>query len=129
MSYTPTEWQTGDTITAEKLNNMENGIDNANHPFVITLTPTAADLSGTMNVEPDAVDAAARNRDRIVFSIPALGGEVEATQYLINAGTGLVTAHANIVFNPGTGDALVHIATSPTSSTYQVAMFPLTPMS
>ena len=26
MSYTPTEWQTGDTITAEKLNNMENGI-------------------------------------------------------------------------------------------------------
>ena len=26
MSYTPTNWQTGDIITAEKLNNMENGI-------------------------------------------------------------------------------------------------------
>lgn len=26
MSYTPTTWQTGDTITAEKLNNMESGI-------------------------------------------------------------------------------------------------------
>lgn len=26
MSYTPTEWQTGDIITAEKLNNMESGI-------------------------------------------------------------------------------------------------------
>lgn len=26
MSYTPTEWATGDVITAEKLNNMENGI-------------------------------------------------------------------------------------------------------
>lgn len=26
MSYTPTEWKTGDTITAEKLNNMEDGI-------------------------------------------------------------------------------------------------------
>lgn len=29
MSYTPTNWQTGDTITAEKLNNMENGIAGA----------------------------------------------------------------------------------------------------
>lgn len=26
MSYTPTEWKTGDVITAEKLNNMESGI-------------------------------------------------------------------------------------------------------
>lgn len=29
MSYTPTEWKTGDVITAEKLNNMEDGIENA----------------------------------------------------------------------------------------------------
>ena len=28
MSYTPTTWATGDVITAEKLNNMENGIVN-----------------------------------------------------------------------------------------------------
>lgn len=27
MSYTKTTWQTGDTITAEKLNNIENGIE------------------------------------------------------------------------------------------------------
>jgi len=26
MNYTPTNWQTGDTVTAEKLNNIENGI-------------------------------------------------------------------------------------------------------
>lgn len=29
MAYTPTEWTTGDTITAEKLNNMEDGIETA----------------------------------------------------------------------------------------------------
>lgn len=29
MSYTPTTWQTGDTITAEALNNMESGIAGA----------------------------------------------------------------------------------------------------
>ena len=26
MSYTPTEWQTGDVVTAEKLNKLENGV-------------------------------------------------------------------------------------------------------
>lgn len=29
MSYTPTEWKTGDVITADKLNNIEQGIVNA----------------------------------------------------------------------------------------------------
>ena len=29
MAYTPTTWQGGDTITAEKLNNIESGISNA----------------------------------------------------------------------------------------------------
>lgn len=29
MSYTPNNWQTGDIITAEKLNNMEQGISSA----------------------------------------------------------------------------------------------------
>lgn len=29
MSYTPTEWKTGDVVTAEKLNNMESGIANS----------------------------------------------------------------------------------------------------
>lgn len=27
MAYNKTEWQNGDVITAEKLNNMENGIE------------------------------------------------------------------------------------------------------
>lgn len=30
MSYTKTVWETGDTITSEKLNNAENGIEAAN---------------------------------------------------------------------------------------------------
>ena len=29
MSYEPTEWKTGDIVTAEKLNKMENGIEDA----------------------------------------------------------------------------------------------------
>lgn len=40
MSYTPTTWQTGDTITAEKLNNMESGIASANEGEILHITAT-----------------------------------------------------------------------------------------
>ena len=36
MSYTPTTWVTGDTITATKLNNIEQGIASAGGAFLIT---------------------------------------------------------------------------------------------
>lgn len=39
MSYTPTNWQTGDIITAEKLNNNEEGTENAT-PFIVTVDHT-----------------------------------------------------------------------------------------
>lgn len=38
MSYTPTTWTTGDTITATKLNKIENGIANAGGAAVVKLT-------------------------------------------------------------------------------------------
>ena len=41
MSYTPTNWQTGDTITAEKLNNMERGIE-ASNGIIIPITVNSA---------------------------------------------------------------------------------------
>lgn len=37
MSYEKETWATGDTITAAKLNNMEDGIANVD-PFIITIT-------------------------------------------------------------------------------------------
>ena len=46
MSYTPTTWTTGDTITASAMNKIENGIANAGGgtPFVVTVTESGADL-------------------------------------------------------------------------------------
>ena len=35
MTYTPNTWATGDTITAEKLNNMEQGIANAGNVLIV----------------------------------------------------------------------------------------------
>ena len=36
MSYTPTEWQTGDIVTADKLNKLETGVEDMNMSY----TPT-----------------------------------------------------------------------------------------
>ena len=41
MSYEPTVWQTGDTVTAEKLNKLEQGVTNAGGGvFIIPITST-----------------------------------------------------------------------------------------
>lgn len=45
MSYTPTIWSTDDVITAEKLNNIENGIAGAGGLFIIHATGVAHPLN------------------------------------------------------------------------------------
>ena len=45
MSYIPTTWETGDVITAEKLNNMESGIANGEDLFVITAMNVATETN------------------------------------------------------------------------------------
>ena len=132
MSYTPTTWKTGDVnIPASALNNMEGGIDVAANPFIVTLTPTAQDMSGTMDKTPAEIDAAIQAGRRIQFSIPSIGGLVDCSQYLYNTTYSLWTAHANIVADLGAGDMLLHIASAAANalSVYSVYMFPLTPMS
>ena len=45
MSYTPNTWQTGDTITATKLNNMEQGIADTSYDLVIKLNSTTGNAT------------------------------------------------------------------------------------
>lgn len=57
MSYTPTNWQTGDTITAEKLNNIETGIEtldtsDGENIIFAKITPTSL-TEGTCNYTPE----------------------------------------------------------------------------
>ena len=47
MAYTPTTWATGDTITATKLNNMEQGIANAGGAVIVGYTFS----SGTITLD------------------------------------------------------------------------------
>ena len=46
MSYTPTTWTTGDTITASALNKIENGIANAGGDSVASVRTSASGFDG-----------------------------------------------------------------------------------
>lgn len=65
MSYTPTTWQTGDTITAERLNNMESGILNADTPLnvdkVLPITISFDAQTGVITTTQDITYTQAEN--------------------------------------------------------------------
>ena len=135
MSYTPTTWQTGDTITAEKLNNMESGIENANEPFVITLTPTAQDYSGTMDKTVAEIDAAYRAGQKIIFRVyvsTTVYMEIDCTYRGSDASVEYPSFNASFVTSEPF-HAFVYIYTgitdNGTENTYSTTIYPLTPMS
>lgn len=132
MSYTPTNWQTGDTITAEKLNKMESGIENANEPFIITFTPTWHDYSGTMDKTVGEINAAYEAGKKIRFHL--ITGEdefydIDVTRIYTDA-NGYRYFHAELIFIDN--NLLIDGFTGgsdPNSTNYQTRVYTLTPMS
>ena len=129
MSYTPNTWQDGDIITAEKLNNMEGGIDNAVNPYVVTLTPTAADYSGTMDKTNAEVCAAYLAGKKVIFRL--LMGEGEyADMDICGAQVGNSTypkLYALMLAN-STLFAISNNFAGGDSTLYYTELYPLTPM-
>lgn len=66
MSYTPTEWKTGDVITAEKLNNMEQGVAGSAKALFLELNPGTFALNKTWREINSALSAGAL----CLFTIP-----------------------------------------------------------
>lgn len=73
MSYTPNTWAAGDTITAQKLNNMEQGIANAVDVFLVTFTLNEDETSATADKTYDEVLAAANAGKVVAGLIPNKG--------------------------------------------------------
>lgn len=129
MSYTPTNWQTGDTVTAEKLNKMEQGIETAVDPFVVTLTPTAQDFSGvTDRSNREVYDAyvagrqivAALNLGTAVEIIPAYVTVVEQEQ---------VARVETFAMQDNLFILIQQIYSGEPQAPYATTIYPLTPMS
>lgn len=74
MSYTSKEWVTGDDISINDLNNIEEGINIAANPFVVILTPTNEDFSGTMNKTSNEISSAIQDGKTILFEVTGFPG-------------------------------------------------------
>ena len=57
MAYTPTNWQKGDVITAEKLNKMEQGIAQGGGVLMCVLDPNTLQLDHTAGEIIEAFEA------------------------------------------------------------------------
>lgn len=58
MAYTPTTWVTGDTVTATKMNKLEQGVANAGGGVDVQVWQV--DSSGTLHAEGDFASALAK---------------------------------------------------------------------
>lgn len=71
MSYTPTEWKNGDVITAEKLNKLEEGVQEALSEdcgvLVVTFTPDQNTLNVWVPNKTYAEILAAHNADKAII--------------------------------------------------------------
>lgn len=94
MEYTKTNWQTGDVITAEKLNNLEGGVDEAlknsgsgggKTPLEVTVTTSESGEKKTVTFDKTASE---------VFAAVAAGKSVKATTVLSAGGTTITVTYA-----------------------------------
>jgi len=134
MSYTPTQWATGDTVTAERLNKMESGIELANDQFVVTFTPTAQDFSGTIDKTWGEVDEAYKAGKTIAFKlyVDQNGSYLITTNVVVYGGVGTQSLwFSSYLLINGVGFVKAYSATnpSPDDNTYSTIIYPLTPMS
>ena len=65
MAYTPTSWETGDVITAEKLNKAENGIA-ASEAFVVPVSYDDETYTMTLDASWNELYA---NKNRLVLAV------------------------------------------------------------
>lgn len=95
MSYTPTEWATGDVITAEKLNNMEDGIVGSAKVLFIEVNEETGVFNKTWNELKNALSDG-------VLCLAVFSGDETATitvissVALLDAGYGIFTDFAKI---------------------------------
>ena len=112
MSYTPTTWATGDTITASAMNKIENGIANAGggggFDLVIKMSTTSPQSYSTFEVVSG--DTAANLYDKLLDGTPLtimILGYISSAGYVTTApwiGYAHTTSVPDTIFINGTGN-------------------------
>lgn len=104
-------------------------VDQAAGKFIVTLTPTAADFSGTMDKTPQEITAAYNAGQTISFVIPSLGTAFDAFEF-VTAGAN-VQAGSVLTYRDGSSHLLIECLTSSDDdiNTYFTHIYSLTPAS
>lgn len=82
MAYTPTTWANGDTITAEKLNKLEQGVANGGESLVVELTSK----TGTADHTFAEIFEAMRAGIPVYLHYPPAGGADWQQEYVSTTG-------------------------------------------
>lgn len=113
MPYEPTNWQTGETITAEKLNKLENGISElSNYDIVFTATEDSVTADG-LSVE-ELYQKGGGNLNALMIVNGARFIKSFAHSLYIEDGV----TNVSFEFLPGTGAIINHISTAGTASIF-----------
>ena len=70
MSYTPTTWTTGDTVTASAMNKIENGIAGAGSALIVEWSPADGVLDKTLGEIYDAFESGTPVFLRFIYGSP-----------------------------------------------------------
>ena len=95
--------------------------------FVVTLTPTALDYSGTMDKTPAEITAAYEAGQEIVFDIPSMSAKINATQFL--AVNDVIKAGGMVFYDVNSSPVIITVITDSSASTYATQIFAMTPAS
>lgn len=102
MAYTPTVWETGDTITAVKLNKMENGIAGAVSLPVYTFTQNSAQDEYTAMSQDDTQKVRAHITNHELFFINVkLFSEESASAPILILGAGTYDGQFTLAYPDG----------------------------
>lgn len=95
--------------------------------FIVTLTPTAQDFSGTMDKTPAEITAAYGAGQEIVFDIPSMSARIHATQFReVNE---VLRAGGMVFFDVNGSPVIITLVTDSSASTYATQVFAMTPAS
>ena len=95
--------------------------------FIVTLTPTSPDFSGTMDKTPEEITAAYNAGQEIEFDIPSLSVKCKAMEFAVNVDT--IQAGAIVTYRTGDLHLLIEILTDAGDSIYYTHIYSLTPAS
>ena len=109
---------------------MINAVKSMTKPFIITMTQTSDDYSGTMDKTPEEIWEAYKAHRRIAFSIPAMRAYGYATQMQEHdvdedGVSDCVNVSANITYEDSGVPVLIWVITSTEDSSYSTTIFPL----